>query len=116
MTKKKLKKFYKSRWHIELDIRSIKATMGMAEFKCKTPEMVIKEMWVIFNQYQLDVNNQEMMNKLFFLVASKTVGNRSGRIEPRAVKRRHNNMPRLMKQRHIAREEIRKNGHSKKLK
>ncbi len=152
MTKKKLKEFYKSRWHIELDIRNIKTTMGMAEFKCKTPTMVIKEMWVyllaynlirmlmvqaaisadiaprkisfkhtmqmwiIFNQHQVNVNNPEMVGKLIFLVASKIVGNRSGRIEPRAVKRRHNNMPRLMKQRHVAREEIRKNGHPKKLK
>jgi len=38
------------------------------------------------------------------------------KIEPRAIKRRHNDFPLLMKTRDIKREEIRKNGHPKKLK
>lgn len=53
---------------------------------------------------------------LFILIAQRRVGNRSGRIEPRAIKRRHKQYPKLMQQRAIAREEVRKNGHAKKLK
>lgn len=44
------------------------------------------------------------------------LGNRAGRIEPRAVKRRPKPFPLLMKPRDEARAEIRKNGHPKKLK
>ena len=32
-------------WQIEVDIRSIKATMKMDILRCKTPEMVRKEIW-----------------------------------------------------------------------
>ena len=53
---------------------------------------------------------------LFILIAQRRVGNRSGRIEPRAIKRRHKQYSKLMQPRAIAREEVRKNGHSKKLK
>jgi len=44
------------------------------------------------------------------------VGNRQGRIEPRAIKRRPKPYPLLTKTRKIAQEEIRENGHAKKLK
>ena len=53
ITKRQLKDFYKCRWHIELDLRNIKTTMGMTEFSCKSPEMVVKEMWVYFLAYNL---------------------------------------------------------------
>lgn len=52
-SKDELKQLYKSRWHIELDIRHIKDSMGMGILSCKTPEMVIKEMWVYFLAYNL---------------------------------------------------------------
>ncbi len=74
------------------------------------------QMWTIFNQYQIEFDNLRIISELFLLISSKVVGNRAGRIEPRAVKKRHNNMPRLMKPRDIAREEIRVKGHPKKLK
>jgi hypothetical protein len=51
--KVELKRLYKSRWHVELDIRHIKDTMGMGVLSCKTPEMVVKEMWVYFLVYNL---------------------------------------------------------------
>lgn len=152
ITKRQLKDFYKCRWHIELDLRNIKTTMGMTEFSCKSPEMVVKEMWVYFlaynlirmlmvqaaihanitprdisfkhslqfwllwNQYQTSVDKIEIAQKILMFISSKIVGKRKGRIEPRAVKRRHNNMPRLKQPRNIARQEIRQNGHPKKLK
>ncbi len=152
ITKRQLKDFYKCRWHIELDLRNIKTTMGMAEFSCKSPEMVVKEMWVYFlaynlirmlmvqaaihinvtprdisfkhslqfwllwNQYQTSVDEVEITQKILMFISAKIVGQRKGRVEPRAVKRRHNNMPRLKQPRNLARQEIRQNGHPKKLK
>ncbi|MBQ0721391.1 MAG: IS4 family transposase, partial [Gammaproteobacteria bacterium] len=53
---------------------------------------------------------------LFTMMAQRKIGNRPDRIEPRAVKRRPKPMPLLMKSREEARAEIRKNGHSLKLK
>ena len=37
---------YHTRWQAELDIRAIKTTMGMDILRCKTPEMVRREMWI----------------------------------------------------------------------
>ncbi|GBE07481.1 hypothetical protein BMS3Abin11_00589 [bacterium BMS3Abin11] len=61
-------------------------------------------------------NDDERLGKLLILIAHKQVGNRQGRIEPRAVKRRPKPYPLLTKTRKMAQEEIRKNGHAKKLK
>lgn len=36
---------YRARWHVELDLRSIKLTLRMDVLRCKTPEMVRKELW-----------------------------------------------------------------------
>lgn len=36
---------YRTRWHVELDLRSIKLTLKMDVLRCKTPEMVRKELW-----------------------------------------------------------------------
>jgi len=44
------------------------------------------------------------------------VGNRPGRIEPRAVKRRPKALPLLTKPRGVARENVKLYGHPKKLK
>lgn len=46
--KNELADLYKSRWHVELDIRNIKTTLGMNVLSCKSPEMVVKEIWVLF--------------------------------------------------------------------
>ena len=51
--KAELKMLYKQRWNVELDIRDIKETMGMNVVSCKTPEMVIKEIWVYLLAYNL---------------------------------------------------------------
>lgn len=51
--KKLIKNLYKERWNIEVDFRSIKITLDLKEFKCKTPEIVIKEMWVSFLAYNI---------------------------------------------------------------
>ena len=36
---------YQSRWVVELDIRSIKCSLGMDVLRAKTPEMVRIELW-----------------------------------------------------------------------
>ena len=45
--------FYKQRWHIELDIRAIKTHRGMELLRCKTPEMVEKEIAVHVLAYNI---------------------------------------------------------------
>ena len=51
--KHEIKVLYKKRWHVEVDLRHIKTTLGMETLSCKTPEMVEKEMWVYFLAYNL---------------------------------------------------------------
>ena len=46
--KKELKTLYKQRWHVEVDFRNIKTTLGMNILSCKTPDMCEKEIWVYF--------------------------------------------------------------------
>ena len=62
------------------------------------------------------VLSSEQLHELFRLISQQQVGKRPGRIEPRAVKRRPKAYPLLTKTRSLAREEVRKYGHPKKLK
>lgn len=149
--KSELKALYRHRWHIELDLRNIKTTLGMEMLSCKTPEMAIKEIWVYLLAYNLirllmaqaalladrlprQISfkhtvqlwfawshyathfGDESLTNLFVLIAQQQVGNRPGRIEPRAIKRRPKPFSLLTKPRNEAREEVLKNGHPKKLK
>lgn len=149
--KMELKKLFKLRWQVELDIRNIKTTLGMETLSCKTPEMGEKEVWAYLLAYNLirmimlqsaslaDVlprslsfkhtqqlwlawsgasngsDDNESPTGLLALVAEQTVGNRPGRIEPRAIKRRPKPYPLLTKPRAEARELLRKQGHPKKI-
>jgi hypothetical protein len=45
--------FYKQRWHVELDLRAIKTHMGMELLRCKTPEMVEKEIAIHVLAYNI---------------------------------------------------------------
>jgi len=71
------------------------------------------ETWVLSNHLLLE---QHIDENILALIAKKAVGNRPGRMEPRAVKRRPKPYKSLMKPRAIAKEEILKNGHPKKIK
>jgi hypothetical protein len=51
--KQVLKALYRQRWHVELDLRNIKTTLGMEQLRCKTPEMAVKELWVYLLAYNL---------------------------------------------------------------
>ena len=50
---KAIKKLYYSRWHVEVDLRAIKTTMQMEQLRCKSPEMVRKELWVGLLAYNI---------------------------------------------------------------
>jgi Transposase DDE domain len=146
-----LQSLYKMRWHVELDIRHIKETLGMDVLSCKTPEMAIKEIWVYLLAYNLirllmaqsalmadilprcisfkhclqlwlntvqnaAVLDDDALAAFFVLVAQQRVGNRPGRIEPRAVKRRPKAFPLLVQCRQQARDTVMKYGHPLKIK
>ncbi len=147
--KNELKSLYRQRWHVELDFRCLKTTMGMEMLSCKSPAMAIKEIWVYLLAYnvirrmmlqaacmedllprQLSFRHAlqlcmayrhhlahpdpETFQAMLRLIAGRRVGQRSGRIEPRAVKRRPKAFPLLTKRRHLAREEVRIHGHPRR--
>ena len=51
--KKELVDLYKERWKVELDFRTLKSDLKMEMLRCKTPEMVEKEIAVRFMAYNL---------------------------------------------------------------
>ena len=118
---------YERRWDGEVDIRSIKSTMRMDILRCKTPEMVEKEIWAHLLAYNLlrtvmavaasangiaprevsfkgakqavtafapkieaarPEDRPALIDAMLTAVAYHRVGNRPGRWEPRARKRR----------------------------
>src|SRR3954453_21721357 len=132
---------YERRWDGEVDIRSIKSTMKMDILRCKTPEMVRKEIWAHLLAYNLlrtvmalaasesdteprkisfkgakqavtafapkieaarPEDRGRLIDALLKTVAYHRVGNRPGRWEPRAHKRRARQEKRLMQPRAIA--------------
>ena len=48
-----LAQLYLARWNAELDLRSIKTTLQMDILRCKTPELVRKELWTHILAYNL---------------------------------------------------------------
>lgn len=151
-SKSDLKSLYRDRWHVELDLRNIKITLGMEKLSCQRPSMALKEIWVYLLAYNLIrvmmaqaallahrlprqlsfkhtvqiwiawaqhdnvTNHDNKLRALFVLIAQQRVGERPGRIEPRAIKRRPKPYPLLTKPREIARAHIQKHGHPEKLK
>jgi Transposase DDE domain len=140
VSKGELAALYARRWHIELDIRNIKTTLGMEVLRCMTPAMVEKELWVCLLAYnlirllmaqaartaglcprELSFKHTVQMwsswprsaepSELFRLIAQRPVGNRAGRSEPRVRKRRPKSFPWLKVPRATARRQIRKRPH-----
>jgi len=148
--KSALKRLYRNRWHVELDLRNIKTTLGMERLSCQSPAMAIKEIWVYLLAYNLirlmmaqaarlvqrlprqlsfkhtvqlciawdhqDRGHADQFQGLLVLIAQQRVGDRPGRIEPRAIKRRPKCYPLLTTPRELARAQVRKHGHPQKLK
>jgi hypothetical protein len=145
--KAELGALYRQRWHVELDLRNLKATLGMDMLTCKTPAMARKEIWIYLLAYNLirrtmvhaALQAQVIPRQLSFkhslqlwlawqqcafgtameghpallaLIVGKRVGNRPGRMEPRAIKRRPKPLPLLNQPRQIARKALR-NGQKK---
>ncbi len=73
------------------------------------------QLWQAWDGNPKQVNDQDNTDKLLALVAEQSIGNRPGRIEPRAVKRRPKPYPLLTKTRALAREQVKKHGHPKKI-
>jgi hypothetical protein len=53
ITASDLAELYRARWNAELDLRSLKRTMQMDILRCKTPELVRKEVWTHILAYNL---------------------------------------------------------------
>ena len=51
--KEDIAQLYGFRWNAELDIRDIKQTLGLDHVRCKTPNMVRRELWVTLLAYNL---------------------------------------------------------------
>lgn len=52
-SKREVAALLRRRWHVKLDLRNIKTTLGMEPLRCKTPEMARKELWVYLLAYTL---------------------------------------------------------------
>ena len=52
-SKEDIAELYGFRWNSELDIRSIKQAMNLSHVRCKSPEMVRKELWITILGYNL---------------------------------------------------------------
>jgi hypothetical protein len=74
------------------------------------------QLWLAWCGTSALADDEDNFTKLLALVAEQSIGNRPGRIEPRAIKRRSKPYPLLTKTRELAREQVRKYGHPKKLK
>jgi hypothetical protein len=53
VTASDLAEIYRARWNAELDLRLLKQTMQMDILRCKTPELVRKEIWTHILAYNL---------------------------------------------------------------
>jgi DDE family transposase len=144
-TKEELANLYLERWNIELDLRSIKDVLQMDVLRCKSPEMVEKEVWMHLLAYNLirgvmakaAAAHDKQPRQLSFKGALQTmtafegalrsatpekreylfqvmlkaisehqVGDRPGRVEPRANKRRPKAQKFLMEPRKLARKRL----------
>jgi hypothetical protein len=151
---------YRQRWQAELDLRSLKQTLGMDHLRCTAPELVERELWMYVLSYNLvrkvmaqaalwaqehrqgqrrrpgrrvtertwtprefsftgaveqvmswwhenttgaSATQRSRYEALLSAVSRKRVGQRPGRCEPRAVKRRPKEYDRLMEPRATAR-------------
>jgi putative transposase len=126
-TSEDLAELYHQRWLIELDIQTLKITLGIDVLRCKTPAMVAKEIWTCLLAYNLIrqsmlqaallaelsprqisftatmqkiaaswtvilLSDEELARTMIDVhlrhLATHIIGNRPGRVEPRAIKRR----------------------------
>jgi hypothetical protein len=144
-TKEEVGDLFIERWNIELDFRSIKCVLQMDVLRCKTPEMVRKEIWMHLLAYNLirgmmakaaeghgkqprqlsfkgtlqtmtafqdalrhatPSERARLLKEMLKAISRHRVGNRFGRVEPRAKKRRPKPHRILTKPRNEARKSL----------
>lgn len=124
-----LAELYRRRWQVEVNLRHLKQTMGMDVLRCKTPEGVEKELLMFAMAYNLvccviyeAADRQGVQphrisfvdalrwlrtwhpdNELIPLVVNPL---RTGRVEPRVVKRRPKQYKLMTKPRHVLRNQL----------
>jgi hypothetical protein len=118
-----------SRWMIETNLRHLKVTLGMSVLKCKTLDGVQKERTIFLLVYNLirlimlkaawrqgvNVNRLSFADTLAWLrygdlhqpVDLKANPLRSGRLEPRAIKRNNSRFPFMTKPRAVLKSQLR---------
>lgn len=145
--KKELAKLYESRWQVEINLRSIKAILGMEHLFSKTPDMVKKEIGAHFLGYNVirtlivaacrknsghpnqisfkgtvqllnqfspyfsgadHAHHTSMYNELLRKIVLNRIGNRPGRVEPRAIKRRRKSFVLLKRSRKLEQKNLMK--------
>lgn len=74
------------------------------------------QMWIAWTRHGHGIDTTDKLYGLFVLIAQQRVGERPGRIEPRAIKRRPKPYPLLTKKRNLAHADVEKYGHPKKVK
>jgi hypothetical protein len=144
-TKEELANLFLQRWNIELDLRSIKDVLQMDVLRCKSPEMVEKEIWMHILAYNLirgvaakaaDAHDKQprqisfkgtlqtmtefrealrratpeererLVKAMLEAISQHIVGDRFGRVEPRANKRRSKSQRYLTEPRRQARKRL----------
>ncbi|MBF0352146.1 MAG: transposase [SAR324 cluster bacterium] len=77
--RKELAELYKKPWLVEVNLKAINNTTQMGILRCKTPEMVRKEVWVHLLAYNLirTVMAQAAYQRVFTLEISVTNAGRS---------------------------------------
>lgn len=74
------------------------------------------QIWIAWGHCRIGAADHVSMDGLFDMIAQQRVGDRPGRIEPRAIKRRPKPFPLLTKPRELARKHVRIHSHPTKLK
>jgi hypothetical protein len=144
-SKAEVAQLFLQRWNIELDLRSIKCVLQMDVLRCKTPEMVRKEIWMHLLAYNLirgvmaqaaevhdkpprllsfkgalqtmtafqdalrhatPSDREHLVQEMLRAIARHRVGDRFGRVEPRANKRRPKPQRFLMEPRRQSRKRL----------
>src|SRR5262249_45159354 len=144
-SKEELADLFLQRWNVELDLRSIKVVLQMDVLRCKSPEMVEKEIWIHLLAYNLirgvaaeaasghgkrprpvgfkgtvqamaafqdalrratPGQRQSLWPVMLRAISGHEVGDRFGRVEPRANKRRPKPQKFLMEPRRLARKRL----------
>ena len=111
----------KEMWVYLLAYNLIRLIMAQSALVADVPPRALSfkhtlQLWLAWCGTSARADDKDNITKLLTLVAELSIGNRPERIEPRAIKRRPKPYPLLTKTRELAREQVRKYGHPKKLK